>query len=316
MSKSNRNAPRRSSASESRYTIFDFDREYPDDAACLESLVQRLYPDGISCPKCEAVTRHHRVKSRTCYECQHCGHQEYPMAGTIFEGSATSLRLWFYAMFLMSQTRGGISAKQLERELGVTYKTAWRMFKQIRKLLDDDSGPLSGGVEVDETWHGGKLQFPGRKGHTGQRPGYNSLANKTPIVGAVERGGRVKAKVVGNVRKGTLLPLVSEHIMPHATVFTDEHAAYNDLPKRGYEHHRVNHSARVYVRGSVHTNTIEGFWSLLKNGIRGTHHAVGAAYLQSYVDEYTFRYNHRRDEAGMFEAFLRQIRKAAPVAAS
>ncbi|MBI2766840.1 MAG: transposase [Chloroflexi bacterium] len=151
MSKVDRNGPQRSSASESRYTIFEFDREYPDDAACLEALVARLYPDGIYCPKCEAVTKHHRVKSRTCYECQNCGHQEYPMAGTIFEGSATPLRLWFYAMFLMSQTRGGISAKQLERELGVTYKTAWRMFKQIRALLEEDSGPLQGEVEVDET---------------------------------------------------------------------------------------------------------------------------------------------------------------------
>lgn len=116
-----------------------------------------------------------------------------------------------------------------------------------------------------------------------------SLANKTPIVGAVERGGKVTAKVAANVRKSTLIPLVTEYVMPAATVFTDEHQAYEGLAKKGYEHHRVNHSAKVYVRGNVHTNTIEGFWSLLKNGIRGAHHAVGAAYLQSYVDEYVFR---------------------------
>ena len=238
------------------------------------------------------------------------------MKGTIFEGSATSLRLWFHAIYLMSQTRGGISAKQLERELGVTYKTAWRMAKQIRTLLDEDGGPLKGVVEVDETWHGGKVQFPGRKGRTGQQPGYNSLANKTPIVGAVERGGRVKAKVASNVRSATLMPLVAEHVMPDATVFTDEHSGYNPLTKRGYAHRRVNHSARVYVSGDVHTNTIEGFWSLLKNGIRGTYHAVGTNYLQSYVNEYAFRYNHRKDAPGMFAAFLTRIEKVEAPATS
>jgi transposase len=160
MSKSDRNNPRRSSASESRYTLFEFEQQYPDDAACLEALVARLYPHGIFCPKCQKVTKHHRVKSRTCYECQFCGHQEYPMKGTLFEGSATSLRLWFYAMYLMASTCCGISAKQLERELGVTYKTAWRMFNKIRSLLDQDQddGPLFGTVEADETFIGGKAK--------------------------------------------------------------------------------------------------------------------------------------------------------------
>src|SRR6266540_5363197 len=132
VSKSNRNNPRRAKSSDSRYTFYDFDRDFPDDATCLTWLVGHLYPDGIYCPKCDAVTKHHRVKSRTCWECQFCGHQEYPMAGTIFQDSATSLRLWFHAFFLMAQTRCGISAKQLEREIGVTYKTAWRMFNKIR----------------------------------------------------------------------------------------------------------------------------------------------------------------------------------------
>ncbi|MFN0149004.1 MAG: IS1595 family transposase [Dehalococcoidia bacterium] len=283
-----------------RYTIARFNTDFPDEDACLARVLSYVYPDGITCRTCTRVRPHSRRAGRKSYECASCGTEVFPMAGTIFEKSTTPLKSWFYAMYLMAQTRCGISAKQLERELGVTYKTAWRMFTQIRKLMDEDGGLLQGEVEVDETWHGGKLQFKGRQGFTGPVPGSQSLANKTPIVGAVERGGRVKAKVVSNVRKGTLLPLVSEHIMPHATVFTDEHAAYNDLPKRGYEHHRVNHSARVYVMGNVHTNTIEGFWSLLKNGIRGAHHAVGAAYLQSYVDEYTFRYNHRDDTAPMF----------------
>ncbi len=293
-----------------KYTIRDLERDFPTEESCMDWLVGFLYPEGIYCQTCKAITKHHRVKSRTSYSCDRCGHHEHPMAGTIFQDTRTPLRAWFHAIYLMASTRCGISAKQLERELGVTYKTAWRMFTQIRKLLAEDSGPLSGTVEVDETWVGGKLNLPGRKGHTGQQPGYNSLSNKTPVVGAVERGGKIKAQVIPNVRKTSLLPIVTEHIMPHATVFTDEHSAYNELPKRGYNHHRVNHSARIYVRGNVHTNTIEGFWSLLKNGIRGAHHAVGVVYLQSYVNEYTFRYNHRDDAAPMFLTMLRQIEKA------
>jgi transposase len=120
----------------------EFTAQFPDDGACLEHLVQKLYPEGIYCPTCERVTKHHREKNRPSYACQYCGHHEHPLVGTIFENSATSLRLWFYAIYLMSSTRCGISAKQLERELGVTYKTAWRMFHKIRSLLDQD-GALS-----------------------------------------------------------------------------------------------------------------------------------------------------------------------------
>src|SRR5438093_7225089 len=127
MSKVDRNTPKRSKASEALCTRFEWDALFPDDAACLDYLIRRLYPDGIFCPKCAKVTKHHRVKSRPAYSCQFCGHYEYPMRGTIFEGSSTSLKLWFYGMFLMASTRCGISAKQLERELGVSYPTEHRM---------------------------------------------------------------------------------------------------------------------------------------------------------------------------------------------
>src|SRR5208283_3288924 len=144
MSKVNRNNPVRSDASEGLYSLMEFEREYPDDAACLEALVKKLYPNGIYCPTCKAITKHHREAKRPSYACQNCGHHEHPMKGTIFEDSATSLKLWFYAIYIMSATRCGISAKQLGREIGVTYKTAWRMFNLIRKeLLTDDGEPLS-----------------------------------------------------------------------------------------------------------------------------------------------------------------------------
>ncbi len=169
MGKTNRNQPRNAKSSDSRYTIWNFDQEFPDDSTCLEWLVAHLYPEGIYCPTCKRVTKHHRVRSRTCYACQFCGHQEYPMKGTIFEGSSTSLRLWFHAMYLMASTRCGISAKQLEREIGVSYPTAWRMFKQIRSMLDQDDVMLSGTVEMDEAFFGGKDKWKheSKKPHVG-----------------------------------------------------------------------------------------------------------------------------------------------------
>ena len=133
-----------------KYTIRDFNAQFPDDDSCLEWLKDFLYPEGITCQNCQKVTKHHRVKARKSYSCQECGHHVHPTAGTIYHKSSTPLKLWFYAVFLMSSTRCGIAAKQLERELDVTYKTAWRMFKQIRSMLGEDNEPLSGSVEVDE----------------------------------------------------------------------------------------------------------------------------------------------------------------------
>jgi len=304
MSKSNRNSPKRSTASESRYTFYEFDGDFPDDASCLEWLVGYLYPEGIHCPKCERVTKHHRVRSRTAYACQFCGHHEYPLVGTIFENSATSLKLWFHAIFLMSQTRCGISAKQLERELGVTYKTAWRMANKIRSLLqDEDDEPLSGTVEMDETYVGGR-----RRGTKRGRPGKDS--HKTPVFGMVERNGerkgRVVAKAVPNAKRATIMPHVKKKVLPEAMVYT----VYDSLNRNGYKHDRVHHAEEIYVAGDVHTNTIEGFWSLLKRGIGGVYHSVSAKHLQGYLDEYAFRYNHRDDPGGMFNAFLNRVEKA------
>lgn len=284
-----------------KYTIHDFNRDYPDDDACFVAITEMLYPEGMTCRTCERIRPHSRITGRRAYACAGCGTHVYPLAGTIFAKSTTPLKSWFYAMYLMASTRCGISAKQLERELGVTYKTAWRMFTQIRKLMAEDGGPLSGEVEIDETFIGGRARGqapkqPDGKLRTGRRPN----DGKITVIGAVERGGRVHARAVPNRKIENLLPLVVEHVMPTSTVFTDEAHQYKRLPKQGYTHHRINHGARVYVKGNVHTNTIEGFWSLLKNGIVGVHHAVGGKYLQSYVDEYAFRYNHRNDARHMF----------------
>jgi transposase-like protein len=289
-----------------RYTIRHFNDEFPDDDACLEHVARLVYPTfpQLPCRECERTVKHHRLSGRKAYSCQLCGTQVYPLAGTIFEKSRTPLKSWFYAMYLMSTTRMGISAKQLERELGVTYKTAWRMFKQIRTLMDEESGPLSGTVEVDETYEGGRPRY--RQSRRGPRLASDPTA-KRPIVGMVERGGSVRAYVTPDTKTRTIEPLVKAHVMPDSTVFTDEAMQYGLLRRNGYEHRRVHHSARVYVDGDVHTNTIEGFWSLLKNGIRGAHRAVGAGYLQDYVNEYVFRYNHRDDVKPMFRTISERV---------
>ena len=289
------------------FTLKDFLKQFPDDATCLEWLRNYLYPDGIYCNACEAVTKHHRVKSRPSYSCDHCGHHVHPTAGTIFHKSPTPLTTWFYAIYLMASTRCGISAKQIQRETGVTYKTAWRMFKQIRTMLDDEKAPPLGGsgkgVEVDETYYGGR-----QRGQYGRASVLDKKA-KTPVVGLVERKGRVRAFVSQDVKADTLIGLVREHVMPQNIVFTDDFAAYDGLGIRGYHHRRIRHSEKIYVSGDTHTQTIEGFWSLIKRGIGGVYHNVGRHYLQSYLNEYSFRYNRRFDEQPMFLSILQQVEK-------
>src|SRR6266567_2845725 len=272
----------------------------------------------IPCPKCGKETRHHRVKARPAYACQFCGHHEYPMVGTIFEGSATSLRLWFFAMYTMASTRCGVSAKQLERELGVTYKTAWRMFNKIRSLMDQDDDQFSGTVEMDESYFGGKDKWKHevKKPHAGR-----GSITKTPVFGIAQRGsdgshGKVSVRIADGTKATDLLPYASKKVLPASTVYTDEFKSYDALEGMGYAHQRVNHAQSVYVSGNVHTNTLEGFWALVKRGIGGVYHSVSTEHLQSYLDEYAFRYNHRDAPGGMFSALLGRIEKAGPGAAS
>jgi transposase-like protein len=206
----------------------------------------------------------------------------------------------------MAQTRCGISAKQLERELGVTYKTAWRMFHQIRKMLSEDGDePMSGTVELDETYYGGhrKGTPPGRRGED---------SHKTPVFGIAERKsdkskGRVVAIAVRNTQRKTVMPHVKKKVLPESMVYTDEYKVYDTLNQEGYQHDRVHHAEEIYVAGDVHTNTIEGFWSLLKRGIAGVYHSVSSKHLQGYLNEYAFRYNHRKDERPMFLTMLGRV---------
>jgi transposase len=251
-------------------------------------------------------------QGRQSWTCTGCGHHVHPTAGTIFAKSSTSLHLWYYAMYLVASTRVGISAKQLERELGVSYRTAWRMLNKIRnELMKQDAEPLTGEVEVDETAWGGKprqgdIERFRREGETdlSGAGGRWKQDKKLTILGMVERGGRVRAEVVADRKAATLQGRVVEHVLPASTIFTDEWSSYSGLGTRYKAHHRIRHSERVYVSGAVHTQTIEGFWSNTKRGIDGTYHSVSARWLPSYLNEFAFRYNERNNPRSMFDTLL------------
>jgi transposase len=298
-----------------RYSVKEFNNEFPNDDACLEHIKEQRWPDGMApCEKCGKDTKHHRVGNRTAYACQSCGSHLYPLAGTIFEKSSTSLKTWFYAMYLMGSTRCGISAKQIQRETGVTYKTAWRMFNQIRKLLGDDDLKLEGPtVEIDESYYGGRRKYGFGRTLRGNK-------RKLPAVAIVQRGGKVIAKAVDNVSKSRIYPMIEKHVTKGSVIYTDESPIYTKLSEMvsgdgvpmNFRHYSIRHKDGVYVRGHIHTNSVEGLWSLIKRGIGGVYHSVSQKHLQGYLNEYCFRYNRRHEGNQQFKAILlRASRKVA-----
>ena len=278
-------------------TIYQFQKQFPDSDACLaHMMVIRYGGTQLQCPKCERHSKYHRLSGQLAYSCQHCGHHIHPCAGTFMHRTHTPLHKWFFAIYLFSTSRHGVAAKELERQLGVSYPTALRMAHLIREHMADVDGehPLSGIVEADETYVGGRVKGKGR--------GYKS--NKAVVFGMTERGGDVMAKVVPNVRKWTLQPIIESNVASGSTVITDELRSYLSLWRAGYDHDTVNHSAGEYVRGSVHTNGIEGFWARLKLSIRGTHVHVSRKHLGKYVKEFEYRYNRRKAPGRIFDELV------------
>jgi transposase-like protein/predicted RNA-binding Zn-ribbon protein involved in translation (DUF1610 family) len=283
-----------------RYTFKEFQAEYPNDEACLAKLMEVNYGGTeIDCPACGAVkAKFHPMHARRAYACQECGHHIYPCAGTIFHKSRTNLTKWFCTMYMMTSTRHGVAAKEVERQLGVTYKCAWRMCHELRKLMAsaDYGGPLSGHVEIDETWVGGVR----RKGGKGQG---KRRSKKTIVMGMVERNGKVRAGPVPDDTNFTLEPVILENVVPGAVVTTDGHLSYSDL-KRTYKHTAINHAAGEYARGIHHTNTIEGHWSQLKRSIKGTHVHISAKHAWKYISEFNYRRNYRLSHSVMFDRLV------------
>lgn len=283
-----------------KFTIKEFNAKYPDDNACLNEVFKNRYGRLKICPSCDKATKFFKVTDRKCYACEFCGYQVHPLADTIFHKSETSLKSWFYAIFLFSKSKNGVAGKELERQLGVTYKTAWRMAKQIRLLMKQEEEPLEGEVEMDETYIGGVR--PGKRGR--------GAAGKTPVFGMVQRKGGIRSMVVPDVRIKTIMPIVLSTVKEGSTISTDEGNNFNRLKGSGYGHETVKHGKGEYVRGLVHTQTIDGFWSQLKRSINGTYHAVSPKHLQSYVDEFSYRYS-KRGLPSLFEPMI--LRAVKPV---
>lgn len=277
-------------------TIEEFKNLYPTDDACLAAIFK--HQKKKVCVKCKKVFKYHKLKERKCYSCQFCGYQIAPLAGTMFHKSRTPLTKWFYALYLFATSRNGISAVELSHTLGVTEKCAWRIGHACRKLCKAANPLLSGTVEVDEAYMGGVW-----KNYAGQKP-----RMKVPVVGMVERSGRVRAFVTKDTTRHTLHQLIRRNVKPGTRIITDDYTAYKKIERYGYRHKSVNHSKRVYVSGKLHTNTIENFWSQLKRYVRGTHVSVSPQHLQAYVQEFAFRYNQRISSASAFSVLLQRAK--------
>ena len=294
------------------FSLGSFLKKYKNDEACMEHIKLIKYPSGVFCEKCKEIKNFTKVADRPVYQCS-CGYQISPLAGTIFEKTTTPLQYWFYAIFLMSVTRSGVSAKQLQRSLGVTYKTAWRMFKQIRILManaNNSGGMLDGTVEIDEIFIGGKGM------NRRFKPNFNEIP-KEVVMGMVQRneqgkdgtnkgGNKVYLKHIPNTGKWSLLKQIKDHVDPQARVITDEYYGYTQLKYHGYNHEFVTH-IETYVVGDIYTQNVENLWSILKRGIYGVYRVVSKKYLQAYIDEYAWRYNNRKYQDKMFDLLLRQI---------
>ena len=284
-------------------TLRQFQDRFPTEDACLDHLMRVRFGDRHDCAKCGKSAHFYRAKGRRSYACEYCGHQVYPTAGTPFDRTRTPLRDWFFVMFLFCTSRNGVAAKEVERQLGVTYKTAWRMCHEIRKYMgevdgDEPIGGLGRTVEIDETFVGGYVRTGSKK--------ISGLKNKTAVFGMLEKGGNVVTEVVPDRKSGTLLPIIHATVKKGAKVHTDEWLAYGGLSTMGYQHSTVNHSLDEYVCPTSGTtvNAIEGFWAQLKRGINGTHIHVSARHLPKYLAEFEYRWNMRRDPHLMLDRLM------------
>jgi transposase len=283
-----------------KLTVREFFARYPDDDACLTHIMEVRYGLRHVCRACGVEGTFHKLSNRKAFSCSSCGDHVYPCSGTIFEDSRTPLTVWFYAIYLFVTTRHGVSGKELERTLGVTYKTAWRMAFHIRTLMMKADGfeKLQGHVEADETYVGGYQSMKDRR---------SEGTNKTIVMGMKERGGRMIAETIPDVTTATLRKRVLRTVKPGSTVSTDELHSYNLLTGDGYTHGAVNHSANEWARGEHHTNHVEGFWRLFKNSVKSTHIHVSEKYMAFYLSEFTFRSNRRSMTNAMFDLLIAAV---------
>jgi hypothetical protein len=289
-------------------SVEQFEKRFPNEDACKAYLVKHRWPTGVvRCPRCGFEAKAHGTKPFhwQCYNCaEQTSYRFSVTVNTVFENTNKPLRDWFRVIHMMTTSKKGISALQVFRVLGFgSYKTAWYMCHRIRVAMQDrEFLQLLGIVEVDETFIGGDFKNKHKDKRGGGKGGGGGIGSgKTPVIGAVQRKGNIVARVIDSVDSKTLTNFVREAVSRRVSLIcTDQWAAYNGIgrgyPRSGFPHKTVNHARGEYVCGAIHTNTIEGFWSLLKRGIMGSYHKVSAKYLPLYVAEFSFRYNNRSNE--------------------
>jgi transposase len=295
---------KKSPSASPEFSVREFFARFPNDDACLAHIMEvRFGGTRFECASCSKESTHHKLAARRTYVCAACGHHVNPTANTILHDTRTPLVSWFYAMYLFCTTRHGVSGKELQRQLGVTYKTAYRIGQQIRDLMSKAQGfdaLLAGHIELDEAYVGGR-----RSGKRGR-----GAAGKTIVMGLAERDGRMKAVVIPNVKADTLREVVLKHVEPGATVSTDELYSYSLLTGDGFKHGRIKHGTKEYAYydyragKTFHVNTVEGFWKLFKASVRSTHIQISGKHMQRYLDEFTFRASNRGRVNGMFDLLV------------
>lgn len=279
--------------------LVDLVAEYHSEEKCREYLETLRWPDGVSCPRCQSQ-KVSRIRERCQFDCDSCGHQFSVTSGTMMHDTHLPLWKWFLAVYMIVESKKGISAKQLERSLKVQYRTAWYLSHRIRAAFNTPTALLAGIVEIDETYIGGKVRGKGR--------GYRG--NKACVVGAIQRDGKLVTEKVNVADRKTLRQFIMENVHPDAEMLcTDENPAYGDMNDHNTRHETVNHSADEWVRGDVHTNGAENAWSLFKRSVIGAFHKISHKHLDKYLDEFEFRFNNR-DNPYIFRDALKFIIEA------
>lgn len=263
--------------------------EFGTDDKCREVLEELRWPDAVKCPRCESE-KISRIEKRDQFDCDECRYQFSVTSGTIFHDTHLPLQKWFVAIYLTVESKKGISANQMKRVLGVSYKTAWYLCHRIRTAMTEmNPKPLKGTVEVDEAFIGGKLTgIPHGRGYY--------LANKSIVAGIIERGGDVRMSKIKKLDRKTLHAFIKGHIHPKTKlIVTDDNKSYGGIADHDTRHETVNHKIGEYVRGNIHTNTIENVWSLLKRSVAGSYHKLSEKHLDRYLDELEWRFNNRKN---------------------
>jgi transposase-like protein len=292
-------------------TMLEAVRQFSDPQVAHDFFVQIRFPHGVACPRmgCGSASVAYMPKYFRWY-CSECKRQFSAKVGTIFEDSPISLTKWLPAVWLIASNRNGISSYEIARGLKVTQKTAWFMLHRIREMMaDEPTDQLTGTVEADEAYIGGSFETMNRRRRRAvEKAGHTVLSAKAAVVGMVERKGRVRAFAVPDTRHKTLLPLLTNSIDPDATVYTDASVLYTHINEFFLKHSTVDHTLKEYVRGNVHTNNIEAFWSVLKRTIGGTYTHVNPRHLDRYLAEQVFRFNERENKDG--PRFAKATKKA------